>query len=248
MYSRPLFPLLAATNVIVDVICWPLAVGDDFPAPGIFACFALAFSQVSMLAIWAGLATTTVWLRLPILAGGAMLAAAYLGSLTVGNYGFWINLIGVQLGVVMLPLLLLRLFRVRLQRYDVGDLPFNSRPIQFTLRRLMASITALAVVCGIARHIDLGGGLGTGEEAVIIGAGLAATALTAVWVAFGTWRAWFKIPVLAIVSITIGLLIAWCEGWDETMPIVMLVVLQTALLMGSLGVLRKGRYRLTRNV
>jgi hypothetical protein len=240
---RPIL-YLVFVSLLADGICWPLATGVNFPAPALILGYALAFSQVSLLTIWAGLASTAVWFRLPILAGGYLLAVQFL-KLLHDNDGGWFILLGMQVGVVLLPLLMARLCRVRLERYHGGENPFAPRPLQFSLRRLMAAITALAIACGIARHFDLS--QSNLEEGVLIGSGFAVVALTGVWAGLGSGSSWLKMPVLVIVSLVTGYTIAVFTGppGDRT-PIVLLVVLQTAFLGGSLGVLRKCQYRLMR--
>ena len=170
---------------MADGICWPWAAGSSFPEPALILGYALAFSQVSLLTIWAGLATTPFWLRVPILLGGYLLAVQCLKRLHDHPSG-WFTMLGVQVGVVLIPLLMARLFRVRLERYDSCETPVAPQPLQFSLRRLMASITALAVVCGIARHFNLS--RSNLEEDVLIGSGFGVVALTGVWVGLGSGR------------------------------------------------------------
>jgi hypothetical protein len=172
---------LVFVSLLAYGVCWPLAT-DMKPTPALILGYALAFSQVSLLTIWAGLASTAVWLRMPILGGGYLLAAQFL-KLLHDNHGGWFILLGIQVGVVLLPLLIARLCRVRLERYDGGETPFAPRPLLVSLRRLMASITALAVACGIARHFDLS--QSNLEEGVLIGSGFAVVALTGVWAGTG---------------------------------------------------------------
>jgi hypothetical protein len=49
---------LVFVSLLADGICWPLARGVSFPAPALIVGYALAFSQVGLLTIWAGLAST----------------------------------------------------------------------------------------------------------------------------------------------------------------------------------------------
>lgn len=125
-----LIAILIFVNLLADAACWPLAAGRVFPSPALILGYALAFSQVSLLAIWTALSTTTVWLRLPMLAGGYLLALPSL-SLLHDNQGGWFILLGVQVGVVLLPLFLARFAQV-------GRIPGKLQPstfrFQFRLR------------------------------------------------------------------------------------------------------------------
>lgn len=244
-----LVALLLAAFLAADAATLICGGNIDFPRPAAVAHFALGLSQLSLLAIWMGLGNLHVLLRLPIASGVATVLTVYVHH---GSLALWIALVAVLLLVVAVPLGIAR-WRTGL-RLDAGSAegsPFaERRPVQFSLRNLMLSVTLIGVALGLMRALApliQVRGYQPWHEAPIIGGGLAIVGLAATWFGLGTGRWLLKCCTLIAVTGGVGWLFAVVAGPPvHRLPVFLLVAIETVLLAGSLAVLRIAGYRLTR--
>lgn len=151
--------LLLAAAVLVDLVVLSIvgsAAGSSFrwPHPLTAVLFSLAFSQVSMAAIWAGLGETSLPWRLAGLVGVVTLWSVALAMDTVAGWGrdHW----GVLLLGHALPILSIFLV-IRARGGRLADhTRMNTKPEesrwQFSLGHLFAWLTATGVSLGLLRY------------------------------------------------------------------------------------------------
>jgi hypothetical protein len=233
--------------VIVDAVAWRWGVRHDWPSLIRVGCYALVFSQVSLVAIWIGLGATSALLRALGLAAAVGFGTLALRALH-DRSGLWLVLLAIQVVAVIGPLAAARLCGIRLVREATPATRSAGRPLQFTLWHLFAGLTVTAVLMGIGRLVlpEIAGPRVYGEL-IVIGGGFAAIALVAVWAGLGIGAVWLKPPVLLSVSAGVGYGIAiLVEGRDDVPPLVAMSVAQALCLAGSLAVVRRAGYRLVR--
>ena len=244
-----LIALLLSAFIAADAVTWSRNAAEGFPNPLSIAHFALGFSQINLLAIWAALGGLHFGLRLP---AAAVLAAAVTVFVHKGYLAPWAGLIAVQMSVVVLPLLVVRgatgLRLEALQGESGGD-SGGRRQVQFSLWNLMLATTLIGIACGAAKVVGKflpEAHAWSKEDAWVIGGGMAVTALAAAWFGLGVGRWLVRGTTLVIVTSIAGWLIAVTTEGSRPTPMFLLVVVQALLLAGSLAVLRIAGYRLTR--
>jgi hypothetical protein len=242
-----LVPSLLAALAAVDVIAWPLAYGQQWPHPVLLLCYALAFSQMSLVAIWSALGRTH-----PLVRALVLIAAIGIGQLALsilhGHGEQWTILLSLQVASVAGPLLVARRLGVRIARDSGVEETRDVRPLQFTLGHLLGGLTAVAVVMGTARVVfPAFDSLRVLQEAAILGAAFAAIALLAVWAGLGAGRAWIRPLVLLSASVALGYGLTLAVYGIKIGPAITLAVLQAVLLGGWLAVFRMSGYQLNRH-
>ena len=261
--SRTLIWLLILATVLIDGAVWSLFVADDriratsWPHPVLFA---LTFSQVSLVAVWAALGTS----RLPWRLAGTVLViaswSATLATLSDGQFGYnstqWVSLLGGQALVLFAPLSVARAGGVRLLETTTSN-PSQEGSSglgkwQFSLASVMAWITATAVVLGftqytvdpqflpLAPHVWI--------SAAVLIASHSAMAVAVLWAVLGTGRPIGRTAALCLtVAAVLALYGLLPESLAHARVLTVLCLVQAALLIGSLCVGRVAGYRLKRN-
>lgn len=244
--NRQSIATLVIANFTAAVVAVGCGAGKDFPHPAVIVGYALLFSQVSLGAIWLGIGSNAVVVRLA--AHVAILAAIYYGlSALHNNQGEWVRLLAVQTVAVAVPLAVGRWYGLRLQ---VTSSTNDEQPWQFTLKHLFLLTTACALLLGFLRLAPPWRPSGNRlTEALLLGGGFALMALIAAWVALGHGRRLFKLLALPVVTFLVGCLLMAIEGRRGRagdLAIMALVFGQMFFLAGSLIVLRRCGYRLVR--
>ena len=273
--SRVLIWLLLLTTLLVDCVVWS-AVGAgerlhaaSWPHPALGVLFALAFSQVSLTAIWAALATERVSWRL---AGAVLVFATWNavlatlsnerlsdGRLSDGRTGYnstqWVALLAGQILVVFAPSAVARARGVRFVVVTAdGPLPDRSAGYsrwQFSIASLLAWMTTTGVVLGMIQYtVDDQSLLLASRvwlDAGILIVGHSAMAWAALWAVFGIGR---PTPRGMALCLTVGTVLALYVTLPKTSAhataMAILCLLQATLLVGSLSVGRVAGYRLHR--
>jgi hypothetical protein len=227
-------------GAVADVVAIGYGTGKSFPHPAVVVGYALLFAQASAAAIWLGIGSDSVVLRL--VAHLAILVGIYLGLSRLHDHGLqWLQLLTVQTLAVTGPLAVGRSYGLRLDRTATAA---SEEPWQFTLKHVFLMTTICALVLGLIRlmpRLSLGHGLAEGS---MIGAGFALMALVAAWVAIGYGPWYFKLLALPAVTLLVGCLVAAVDGGRSAAAVMALVFCQTLFLTGWLAVLRRCGFRL----
>jgi hypothetical protein len=237
--SRLLAALLAVhvAGVILAAIC-----SADVVAVSSHLLLAVVFCQTSMVGMWAGLANFNAYGRLLGLAVGCVVLWAILGW-GIGDPGPEVFvLVAVAAGVVALAAWLVRLFKARL---GLAGEQAAREGLQFTIRHLLLLTFAIACLLTVGRVLaPFVRGVDMMASLVVLGLCFAAVALAAMWAMLGLGRPLLRlVPVIGVAGASgyIGY-IALDEG--DGLFWITLPVLQAALLLASLAVIRKCGYRL----
>lgn len=209
----------------------------------------LAFSQVSLAAIWAAAGRCPLPGRLTMLVGAvASWSGALERSLAGGLSGFRQNesivLLSAQSLLVAAPLVGYRVFRRR-PRGRLGDFRRNRSRSQFSLAYLLAWMTATAVILGLIRDSVGESPLSSGPRALNwMDLGILTTcntlvALAVFWASYGgcarRWRA--TLALLAIVAV-VFLYRTLANSAAHLAALVLLTLLEALWLLVMLGVTR----------
>lgn len=245
---RVLVPLWLVATLLVNTACLAAVAGMSSWQFNLLTAtlLALAFSQISLAAIWAGLGAGRFVLRF---IAAIAVAGGWLGLLSwVGpNATELLGLLGLQMLCVCGPLLLARVFGIRLTRGD--QTPLDHRPLQFGIAHIMAWTTVVAAMMGLARVIPLPSQNAVRE--LMLGPIFATLALLAVWAALGTSHVGLRLLVVLLASPLLGLgaykMLTPPQAPQEfPLEFALMTGLQGVLLAGSLWIFRLGAYRLTR--
>jgi hypothetical protein len=245
---RVLAPLWLAATLVVDAACLAAVARQTRWQFGLLTAtlLALAFSQISLAAIWAGLGAGRFLLRLIT---AVAVGAGWLGllSLVGPNPRGLLALLGLQILCVCGPLLLARAFGIRLMHRD--RIPLGRRPLQFGIAQIMLWTAIIAVLLGLGRVVPLPEQISDRE--MMLGPIFASLALLAVWAALGTSHVALRLMVVLSVSPLLGIgaqvfLMRPQPSKDNLLEFAVMTGLQGVLLAGSLWIFRLGGYRLTR--
>ena len=211
--SRLLILLLLLAAVLVDLVVLS-AVGTfpvgflRWPHPLLAVLFSLAFSQVSMAAIWAGLSETSLPWRLAGLVGVVTAWSVSLeraaGTAVVG-YGreVWSVRLSAQALFILLILLADRAGGGRRANRLKTNAEPDRRRWQFSLAYLFAWLTATAISLGLLRYtVDYGSLMAGRYWDDIIGLGICNTvvSLATLWAAPGGKRLVSRVVVLCLAA------------------------------------------------
>ena len=262
--SRLLIGLLVLATVAVDGVVL-VSVGIQrwvppvWPHPTLGLLFALAFSQVSLMAIWLGLGQRPSPWRL---VGMVLTVAAWSGALPwVLRSGppfhtatpWAIMLLGLGL-LIAIGVAIARTLGVRLVEIDAPAEPSGDGlgPRQFSLGYLLAWMTAVPVVLGTLQYMVPGELLGDAVQrslrldVVLINGGLAITALACLAAMLGAGSPICRsILLLVSVAVVIAVVIPLATPVAQR-TLILMNLSHVLLLAGSLGVVRIAGYRLVR--
>ena len=209
------------------------------------AAFAVIFCQSGLLGFWAAMSPGPAWKRTTGLIAGMIV----LEMMLLWCRGEFVFMPAMVTGFVAILLVLFRAFRAGLLAVANPPREFNRRTPQFSIRGLILLTTLVAVLVTVGRQVrqtDL-----LGDDLFLLAAwalGLAATDIAAVWAALSPHRPWLPSSGVLIPSVAVGFLVCWGLGGTGVnwiyVPTIML--LQTAMLLASLLVVRSSGYRMVR--
>jgi hypothetical protein len=251
MRSPPnLVPLLFVTTFLADFaacVSVDRLNGVNVPAA---IWYTLIISQISLVAVWLGLGTTPFLARALLLGGLAYLFIIIMDVKGHRNVSDWPSLFGLQAAVIATPLSFMRWRGIAVIRTTILNPVHATRPLQFSLRSMLAGVTAIAVVLGAARVFPWEAVRGI-YDVLVFAAAFAATALVAVWSGFGSGPLLLRLAVLMLVPALVGLAIAWIQEQrpprtDDEYMLIGIVSVQAILCGLSLMVIRLSGYELVR--
>jgi hypothetical protein len=211
--SRLLILLLLLAAVLVDLVMLS-AVGSygagffQWPHPILAVLFSLAFSQVSMAAIWAGSSYTSVPWRLAGLVGVVTLWSVALAWTAVGGvagYGKddWSVLLLGHAFFILWILTFVRAKGVRLAHCLKRSAEPEENRWQFSLGHLFAWLTATAIALGLLRYtIDFDSPTAGRhlDEIVLIGSCNAVVSLATLWAALSDRGLVWRVVVVCLAA------------------------------------------------
>ena len=218
--------------------------------------FALPFSQISVAGIWLALGRAPSPLR--ILGAGGVL----IGWISLAHYQesfllpseYAILFLAILASVTALALVArLRGFRFTEISASASKDIANPGPWQFTIARMLAWTTVLAILLGVLKWIGVFSEYPQWSPVeslvalVLLGPGRAVVALAALWAAFGTRLIIARILVLALAEAA-SISFPYLTGSPGPLDLRLLAVLalEAAFLLGSLLFFRLLGYRLER--
>ncbi len=263
----PLTALLVLATLAVDlptIFALRGEPGHHWPHAPLPLLLALIFSQVSLVAMWVGLARRPMHWPLAALVGLLLVWGAVLADpgfqVIPGWFGTlgWPMVLSLQAIAVVGPLWMARWVGVRVETaagFRPLDRPDPDRPIQFSIAFLLGWITLVAVFLGLCRWMLLTGwlrpdsaGWGDAEdwkEIALVVAGNAVLAWPLPWAVLGT-----RLPLLRglVGCLAVVAVIGTYELMDISaayhVAFRMLFLAQAGLLAGSLAIVRIDGYRL----
>jgi hypothetical protein len=295
---RPwLYPWMAASTAVLSwlvgrhlspgwlrwlVFGWCLALLDlltiaaclSGPIPRHFS-YALISAQISMLTLWAILATANWQWQLPRVLPAAAAVILFSGIFGTWHYDNWKLLMVLITVVIVLVCVGLRLCGFRLQARCTSAPTSNEKPLlahQFGMKHMIAWMTAIVPILLVFRGLDFLilkrlGGQGTFPLA-LLALTVATVNLVAIWSVLGGGRWIIRLAVLLLVPLILGTgmfqymkylnsVYGARRGWNyrhlfgdiaelqQTLP--NWLWLDTALLAALLLFLRASGYRLVRH-
>ena len=253
--SRLLMFLLLLAAVLVDLVMLS-AVGSfaggffHWPHPLLAVLFSLAFSQVSMAAVWAGLSNTSLPWRLAGLVGVVTVwSVALARDANVGGYGrndWGVLLLGHALFILSI-LLVVRARGGRLANRLKTKVEPEERRWQFSLGHLFAWLTATSVSLGLLRYtIDFNAPIAGRDwpETIEVGLCNAVVCLATVWAVLSGKRMVLRAVVLGLAA---GAILSFPlmhdSELDTYLSLAVLWILQIVWLLAWLFVLRTAGIR-----
>lgn len=209
--------------------------------------FAVTFSQVSLLGIWAVFSASRAWYRLlGLVIGTACLEAA----LDIALEGEFLLMPTVAMALTVVSLLVVRAFGIRLSRLpdDVPSSRQEPQGFRFSIRGLMILTAVVALLSATARSVQGSPGPFRLVLSVIWSVCFVAVSLLSIWGAGGLGGSLRRgLPAVA-VSPVLGAFFAYAadaqhDGW---VYIITIMLLYPAVLLGSLLIVRSCGYYLVR--
>jgi hypothetical protein len=147
----PVIGLMVAASVLLDLCFWTAAKQARWPAMNTVVFFALSFSQISLVAAWAAIGRTSIYIRVMVAALIITLLGSAIAEIPSGPEkatAFWVI---TQTLCTMLPLACLRFagFSLRCLRTNPGASK-RLKPWQLSIKDLLQITTAAAVLVSIA--------------------------------------------------------------------------------------------------
>jgi hypothetical protein len=243
--------LLVGIHVLGGLLaCWYAVIGGRIPfvlkylhhVPHL----ALNPGQACLLGTWAAFSGAPRWVRLAGLVVGAVCLEILL---VAGENNSLTGLAALASVGVSLPLLAARRQGARLLRLPRPPEPPASRGLRLTIRGLMLLTLAVALLIAGAKGMRETFGRGPSLFLVMIWSlCFVAVGLAAVWTALGRSRTLQRSLVVLALASALGVFFSFGinEGWDSYVFVIMVMVLQAAIVLGSLLVVRSCGYRLVR--
>ena len=208
--------------------------------------FAVTFSQVSLLGIWAVFSASRAWYRLlGLVIGMACLEAA----LDIAMRQDFLLMPSVAMALTVASLLVVRWFGVRLFR-RAANVPLPCREpegLKFSIRGLMVLIAVVALLIAVARSMRESPG-SLFFKLNVWAVCFVAVSIIALWAATGLERTLRRCVLAIVVSTVLGAFVAYAadvhgDGW---IYIIMIMLLYPAILLGSLLFVRSCGYHFVR--
>jgi len=255
--------LLSATPLLAGAL--PYYPRSEFLG---FVFSAFSIGSLMLLAFWLGMGGGEFFLRL-LLVGLAVLTVAFwqlfpeivLGRSQIGGwatlefYAYLVAMWGLFAGLVAVAFLIARIWLIVVRPLRPDDLSRRSW-IKFSMLHLLAAMSLCAVIfplIRVARSESQGaGGLLAMTLALGIGySALFANTLAAAYAALGRKPLAPRIAVSFVAAIALGLMVSFATGHDEygwrmILSEQLIFVVSTAVIVGSLLVVRSCGYRLMR--
>jgi hypothetical protein len=205
--------------------------------------FALACCQSGLLAFWAAMSHGALWRRGVAVITGVVALEFLLGWALDQDEPTWIPAIAT--GLVTAVLSIIRLWRSELcsasRQWNQGN------GLQFSIRGLMLLTLVVAVFMALGKHMrQLGVDGPTLPLRFTWASCFAVSNLAAVWAAMGLCSPWFRCGGALLLSLAIAATFCWCfaADWESWFYVTTILVLEIALSLGSLLVVRSCGYRL----
>lgn len=210
------------------------------------AAFAVIFCQSGLVGFWTAMSPASTWKR----ATGLIAGMIFLETMLLWCRGEFMFMPTIMTGFVAILLALFRICGVEL--LAVADPPreFNRQTLQFSIRGLMLLTLLVAVLVTVGKQVRQTGLYGD-EFFFLLAAwalAFAATDIAAVWAALSRNRPLVPGGAVLILSIALGILVCWGLGGvgDDWIYVPTIMLLQTAMLLASLLVVRSNGYRMVR--
>jgi len=255
-----LIALLIVATVLVDLVALSVAPSrPEGPHPGMILLFSLLMAQVSLVALWAGLAGRSapwrvIGLVLVVALWSALLAVVLDYAPPVNIASIWTVLLLAQALAVFVPLSVARAMGVRLVSLDdldaVEERGIGRSRLQFSLAYLLGWTTAVAVTLGLLKYtVDyriLPPYLGAWRQLSVVAVGNASMALAVLWALLGARRPGLRVLLLCLTTAAAIASDRWLAGMDPFWASASLCLGQALWLAGSLAVFRVCGYRVVR--
>jgi hypothetical protein len=239
--------LLVIASVAADTAVCVMARDQLFPAPAWILMFALAFSQISLLALFVALGSA-VWLERFAALGGGIAAWVWMLEATTGaSPDELTTAFALQAAAIVVPASLGRLAGLRWtdERTEVRDPRDIPRRRQLTLAHLFGWTTLAAITAALASHASLPVWVARAFFAWLL-ANNALSALAAAWATFSERNApWYMASAIVMVSLA-GLLLEELFPSYQQGPLVTLNVFQLLLVATTLAICRSAGLRIIR--
>jgi hypothetical protein len=255
-----LISLLIVASVLVDLAALDFA-GHHPGAPAAKAFLAsLAFSQVAMVAIWAGLGRAWVFLRLTAALGACWLLSQMFGAGEPELRGAWSIVLVAVSSPIVAGLWAWRANGLRLATSVTSAAAAEPRPAgwsQFRIADFLGATFVVGVLLAMVRQItetDPDGPLRplfiavvVAQPLIVVGIAMSACATLLAWLILRRNEPYSRLMALA-ASLVVGGALGFISIRSEADPLLgsgtLVVLMTTSLLIGSLVVLRIAGYRL----
>ena len=244
--------LLVAAHVVLGLLFsfWSAAQGElpiVLDLLLLVPVFGLTFAQTSLLGFWAVFSSAAWWIRLAGLVGGIVyLEIIFAIGLASSDL---LLLVAMATGGIAAVFAVVRWRYARLEHFPQHVSLTAQEGLKFSIRGLM--IFTFIVAVALVRIRTLRENPPTGYLPVLALWSLcfAVVGLAGVWAGLGLARPMPRIAVCLLISAVLGLLFVYCvnaDEWQSYFYIVSVMVLQAAVLISSLLIVRSCRYRLVR--
>lgn len=209
------------------------------------AAFAVIFCQSGLVGFWTAMSPASPWKR----ATGLIAGLIALETMLLWCRGEFMFMPTMVTGFVAILLALFRIYRAELLAVVDRPREFNRQTRQFSIRGLMLVTLLVAVLVAVGRQVRQTGLYG--DELFLLAAwalAFAATDIAAVWAALSPNRPLLPGAAVLILSVAVGLLVCWGLGGvrDDWIYVPTIMLLQTAMLLASLLIVRSNGYRMVR--
>lgn len=233
---------LAALHGIAGIVAASLSA--DAPAPSSAVFIALVFCQTSLIGMWGGFGHAHGTLRVVGVVLGIILLWALLGLGIRALDSLTFLLVFIATSVVALVTWGVRRLKARLVRIGAAS-GVASEGLQFTIRHLLLLTFVVACLLSVGKlfapylmTVDVA------MRVVVLALCFVAVALSAMWAMLGFGSPLWRLAPVLLVSGGAGGVAAYVFAHGSDAFWISLPLLEAALLLISLGVLRGSGYRL----
>jgi hypothetical protein len=211
--------------------------------------YGLAFCQALLLSLWGAASSVSP----PVRVAGLIAGVVYVEALFLSVEPVAPELSAITVMIATAALLVVRVLGVRLIRFDGRSQPTPSgtEGFRFSIRALLLVTAAVALLSAGARALQQAPGV-SALRTVCWAMCVVAVGLVALWAALGLGRPLWRGPVVFALSLVVGAFLASATepqgavvGWVIS---VLIMLLYSTLLLGSLLIVRSCGYRFVRRV